>query len=228
MKKLLLLHGALSTQRQFDSFLPLLQPQFDTHTLTFRGHGENHTALGSSFFDDYAQDILHYLNIHNIEKVSLFGYSMGGYAAIYFAVNYPERAERIMTLNTKFDWNPEQVGQETALLNADKIAEKVPAYAKSLMALHGNEHWKTVLRNTTSMMEQLAQQPLLTADKLATIKHPILIGVGDRDTTASVAENLATQQQLPNAGLLVLPHTPHPFDKVNHKALALHIGNFMV
>lgn len=226
MKNLLLLHGALATENQFDTFAPLLNNQYQLHTLTFRGHGKNTTQLSGQFFEDYAEDILHYLLKHQLTKVSLFGYSMGGYAALYFAYKYPHLVDQIMTLNTKFDWNMEQVGKETALLNAEKMEAKVPAYAQTLMQQHGTENWKTVLANTKTMMEQLAQNPVLSNDKLNTITHTVIIGVGDRDTTASVTENLATQQQLPNAGLLVLPNTPHPFDKVNPEVLAMHCRNF--
>ncbi len=226
MKNLLLLHGALSTQKQFDHFKPLLENDYHIHALTFRGHGDNNTLLSGNFFEDYAEDILHYLLQNQLTKVSFFGYSMGGYAALYFANKYPEMVENIMTLNTKFDWNKEQVGKETALLNANKIEEKVPAYAQSLMLLHGENNWKNVLANTKTMMEQLAENPLLNAALLTNIKQPVLIGVGDRDNTATVAENLQVQQQLPNAGLLVLPNTPHPFDKVNIDTLALFCINF--
>ena len=226
MKDLILLHGALSTQKQFDYFAPLLENDYQIHCLTFRGHGENTTLPSGNYFEDFTEDILHYLLKHQLTKVSFFGYSMGGYAALYFANKYPDMVENIMTLNTKFDWNKEQVGKETALLNADKIEEKVPAYAQSLMQLHGTNNWKNVLANTKTMMEQLADIPLLNETILSSIKQPVLIGVGDRDNTATVAENLHVQQQIPNAAFLVLPNTPHPFDKVNFETLVLFCKNF--
>ncbi|MFN3446159.1 MAG: alpha/beta hydrolase, partial [Bacteroidia bacterium] len=102
----------------------------------------------------------------------------------------------------------------------------VPAYAQSLMQLHGTNNWKNVLANTKTMMEQLADKPVLNDAILSTIKHPVLIGVGDRDNTATVAENLHAQLQLPNSALLVLPNTPHPFDKVNFEMLVLFCKNF--
>jgi pimeloyl-ACP methyl ester carboxylesterase len=226
MKDLILLHGALSTQKQFDHFAPLLEKHYNIHYLTFRGHGENTTLLSGNYFEDFAEDILHYLLQHQLTKVSFFGYSMGGYAALYFAHKYPDMVENIMTLNTKFDWNKEQVGKETAMLNAEKIEAKVPAYAQSLMQLHDTNNWKNVLANTKTMMEQLAYKPALNDAILSTIKHPVLIGVGDRDNTATVAENLHAQFQLPNSALLVLPNTPHPFDKVNFELLVLFCKNF--
>jgi pimeloyl-ACP methyl ester carboxylesterase len=226
MKNLLLLHGALSTQKQFDNFKTLLENNYHIHTLTFRGYGNNNTLLSGNYFEDYAEDILHYMLQNQLTKVCFLGYSMGGYAALYFAHKYPEMVESIMTLNTKFDWNKEQVGKEIALLNAAKIEEKVPAYAQSLMQLHGKNSWKTVLASTKTMMEQLADEPLLNSTTLANIKQPVLIGVGDRDNTATVAENLHVQQQLPNAAFWVLPNTPHPFDKVNFEILTLFCKNF--
>ena len=36
---------------------------------------------------------MNYLDNNNLDKVSLFGYSMGGYVAMYVALNYQERFE---------------------------------------------------------------------------------------------------------------------------------------
>ncbi len=226
MKNLLVLHGALSTQNQFDEFALYLSQTYKVESLTFRGHGNNLKPLSGHFFDDYNEDILSYMLQNQLSKINIFGYSMGGYAALYFAYKYPNMVESIATLNTKFDWNIAQVSKETALLNADKIVEKVPAYAQHLMQIHGEQNWKTMLANTKTMMEQLAQQPVLTDAILNNINCPVLIGVGDRDNTATVPENTLVYKQLPNAQLMVLPNTGHPFDKVNYELLYLLCNNF--
>ncbi len=226
MKNLLLLHGALSTQNQFDDFALYLKKNHKVNALTFRGHGNNQKTLSGHFFDDYNEDILSYMVQNQLSKINIFGYSMGGYAALYFASKYPNMVESIATLNTKFDWNIAQVSKETALLNADKIAEKVPAYAQHLMHIHGEQNWKTMLANTKTMMEQLAQQPILTEALLNQINCKVLIGVGDRDNTATIIENLNIFKQLPDAQFMVLPNTGHPFDKVNYELLHLLCNNF--
>jgi pimeloyl-ACP methyl ester carboxylesterase len=226
MTNLLLLHGALGSKSQFDPFVPLLKTHFDVHAINFSGHGGNPMPLTGYTFDTFTDDILQYINKHNIEKVNIFGYSMGGYAALCFAHKHPGRIGKIMTLNTKFNWDPLSTAKETAMLNAEKMLEKVPAFANNLMVQHGLNIWKQVLQNTEQMMNSLAQQVALGTDDLKGIKCPVVIGVGDRDNTASIDENLAVCKQLPAAHFMVLPNTPHPFDKVDHTILALQCKNF--
>lgn len=226
MKHLLLLHGALGTAASFNNWKPLLAQQFNVHTLTFRGHGLNPGILSDSFFDDFCEDIINYLDVNHIEQADIFGYSMGGYAALYTALKHPNRVGRIMTLNTKFNWSVDTVGKETALLDPVKINAKVPAFAQQLMKLHGVDYWETMLDNTRQLMEQLAHQPLLTASNLNQLTQRVLIGFCDQDHTASVTENLFVTQQLPNAGLLVMPFTPHPLEKVSTDLLFPHLTHF--
>ncbi|MES2690686.1 MAG: alpha/beta hydrolase [Bacteroidota bacterium] len=226
MHNLLLLHGALGSRSQFDSFVPLLGDTFNVHTLNFSGHGGNVMPAAGYSFDTFAGDILKYIDGHGIARINIFGYSMGGYAALYFAKKHPERVERIMTLNTKFNWDPLATAKETAMLNAEKMLEKVPAFANNLMLQHGMNIWKQVLQNTETMMNNLASHVTLTDDDLQAINCPVVIGVSDRDTTATIDENLDVYKKLPKAHFMVFPNTPHPFEKVNHEALALQCNLF--
>lgn len=228
MKPLLLLHGALGTAASFDKWQPLLAHYFSLHTLTFRGHGTHPGQLSGSFFDDFSEDIIQYLDAQNLEQVDIFGYSMGGYAALYTALKHPERVGRIVTLNTKFNWSAETVGRETALLDPDKIAAKVPAFAEHLKAQHGAPYWRTMLSNTCRLMEQLANQPLLTPTALSQITQKVLVGFCDQDHTAPVADNLYVTRHIPDSGLLVLPFTPHPLEKIPPHLLMPHLTHFLI
>jgi pimeloyl-ACP methyl ester carboxylesterase len=51
---------------------------------------------------------------------------MGGYVALKTAVLHPGRIEAIVTLGTKFHWDPENASNEVRMLNPEKIEEKVP------------------------------------------------------------------------------------------------------
>src|SRR6478735_3181840 len=107
MTQLLLLHGALGSKAQFDSIQPVLQEQgFKTDAINFSGHGGFAIPMQGYNFTVFANDILQYADANKIEKLNLFGYSMGGYAALYFAKLHPERVNRIATLNVKFNWDP--------------------------------------------------------------------------------------------------------------------------
>jgi pimeloyl-ACP methyl ester carboxylesterase len=215
MKDLLLLHGALASKKQFDSLLPLLAPDFQGGAIDFSGHGGTVMhPLGYSF-PVFASDILTYLDANAIRKVNLFGFSMGGYAALYFAKLHPERVSKIFTLNVKFNWDPSGTQQEIAMLNAENMLLKVPTFANNLMIQHGMDMWKQVLQQTRDMMVSLSRQHFLADADFTVMNTPVLLGIGDRDTTSSVEETLHVYRKLKNSELLVLPNTPHPFEKIN-------------
>src|SRR6186713_1930532 len=105
MEHVLLLHGALASATQFDTFSPLLKNDFDARAIHFSGHGGSAIPSEGYTFDLFTRDMLNYADAHKIDKLNLFGFSMGGYAALYFAKLYPHRVRKIMTLNTKFHWD---------------------------------------------------------------------------------------------------------------------------
>jgi pimeloyl-ACP methyl ester carboxylesterase len=222
MQTLLLLHGALGAKDHFEPLLPLLAG-FDARAMDFSGHGQS--AMPDDFsIPLFAGDILAYLDRHGIAKTDIFGYSMGGYVALYLARHHPGRVGKILTLGTKFDWSPGAAAREAKMLDAGKIAEKVPAFAAQLERRHLD--WRSLLSKTAAMMEALGREnPLKPAD-LETIANDVTIALGDRDAMVSLEETVAVYQKLPNAKLLVVPGTPHPIEKVAMRRLAYEITQF--
>lgn len=225
MKDLLLLHGATSSSKQFDTVIPLLEKQFTIHTLNFSGHGGKPFPAEPFSIELFANDVLKRMQENNSSAIDIFGYSMGGYVALYLAKHFPEKVNRVFTLATKFDWNPTGATKEAAMLNPEKIEEKVPAFARSLESKHG-ENWKTVLIKTAEMMISLGNSPALPLNELASIKQPVLVAVGDKDTMVTLEESTTAAQQLSNGRLLVLPETPHPFEKVDPEKIASEIVGY--
>jgi pimeloyl-ACP methyl ester carboxylesterase len=228
MQNLLLLHGALSTRLQFDSLRPLLANDFEVEAINFSGHGGLNIPMQGFTFNAFANDILAYADKNKIEKLNLFGFSMGGYAALYFAKLYPNRVNKIFTLNVKFNWDLASTARETAMLDAEKMMLKVPGYANQLMMLHGIQMWKEVINQTSGMMTALSKDYLLTKEDYKQMIFPIRLAIGDRDSTSSVQETLDVYQKLPNASMWVLPNTNHPFEKINCQKLASEINEFFL
>ncbi|MFZ4797280.1 MAG: alpha/beta fold hydrolase [Bacteroidia bacterium] len=226
MSSILLLHGALNSSSQFDVLKTKLDKSHTIHLLNFSGHGGNLMPLNGLNFDLFVNDILNYLDQNNIEKINLFGYSMGGYAALMFANKYPERVDKIFTCSVKLKWDLESAAKETEFLNPEKIVEKVPAFANNLMMLHGINVWKNLLKSTSNMMMDLAKGQLLTDEDFAKFNHPILFALGDRDTTASLTDTIAVFKNVKNSQLLVLPNSPHEFTKLDLDSITHQINLF--
>ncbi|MDZ4667675.1 MAG: alpha/beta fold hydrolase [bacterium] len=226
MEKILFLHGALGSKLQFVPLMAALKDDFECHSLNFAGHGGEMIPGQGLTFQTFSQNITDYLEAQKIEKINLFGFSMGGYAALYFAHLHPTRVNKIFTLNVKFNWDPITTAKETGLLDPDKMFEKVPAFANNLMVLHGMNIWKNLLKSTSDMMKKLSETVVMSEEELKSIAHPILLGIGDRDNTSSVKETLAIFQKFQKAQLWVIPNTAHPFERIDLNQLEMMTRNF--
>lgn len=226
MMKLLLLHGALGAKKQFTEIEKALQDSFHVHSINFSGHGGEPTPVEPFSIELFASDVLKWMEMNNTSKIDIFGYSMGGYAALYIAKKYPQKIGKIFTLATKFEWNVEISGREVKMLDAAKIKEKIPKFAMELAKRHAPENWETVMAKTAEMMIKLGRKNTLSLDVYAQIENEVLVGIGDRDKMVTIEETIAVYRKLKNGRLLVLPDTPHPLEQVSVERLAYEIKKF--
>ncbi|MBN8697209.1 MAG: alpha/beta fold hydrolase [Bacteroidetes bacterium] len=225
MEQLLLLHGAIGAKDQLEPLKLQLNSQFIVHNINFSGHGSE--ALPQQFsIEQFAKDVITYLDKHAIQRVNIFGYSMGGYVALYLAKHYPERVKKAMTLATKFLWTAEIAQKEVKMLNPEVIAEKLPAFAKTLESRHQPNDWKVVLQKTAAMMLKLGEQNTLSLTDYSSIDQPVMISIGDKDSMVTLEETIAVYRQLKNAQFMVLPNTQHPIEKVDINRLSAEIRSW--
>lgn len=224
-KSLLLLHGALGAAEQFKNWPAQLSSQFEVHTFDFEGHGPR-AAERPFRMEHFAENIISFLDENGLEQVALFGYSMGGYAALTAALQHADRFSGIFTLGTKFAWDPASSAREVKMLNADVIAEKIPKFAQALEARHSGIGWREHLKHTADMMVALGESPILTPEKLATIQIPVRITLGDRDNMVSLEESAAAFKSLPQSQFQVFPETQHPIERVSAARIAQALGEF--
>ncbi|OWY25147.1 alpha/beta hydrolase [Sphingobacteriales bacterium UPWRP_1] len=221
----ILLHGALGNAQQMQPIADLLKSQYQVFTLNFAGHGGTPFAGEQFTITGFAEEVLAYMEANSLEKAHIFGYSMGGYVGLYLARQFPDKVTKVATFATKFLWNTNSAAKEAGRLNPDKILEKVPEFARKLQEQHG-EQWKQVLERTAAMMLNLGVQPDLPLEETVHITIPVLLGLGDRDTMVSLEETGIVYRMLPEGQLLVMPNTPHPFEKVNMQRLATELSIF--
>lgn len=212
---LLLLHGALGSRTQLEPLKEILMAEFDVRTLNFTGHGGEIFGTSPFSIDLFTNDLLNYINAHNLAEIDIFGYSMGGYVALNLAKLYPKRVGRIFTLATKFAWSAETAAKEVKMLNPIAIENKVPAFAKALEERHTPQDWKVHLAKTAELMLNLGNGAALSAREFSTIQHPVVITVGSKDRMVGQKESETIANAIPNARFELLEGVPHPIEKVD-------------
>ena len=222
---ILLLHGALCTSSQFESLIKRLKPYFDVHALDFSAH--THTPYdGVLDMNVLVKDIAQYFNNIAGQPCHIFGYSMGGYAAVTFAMGHPERLGKIMTLGTKWDWNPASSAKDVAMLDPSIMADKLPSYVVKLQSLFGENNWINVVEKTAELMLDLGHGTALVEDDFNNIDTDVLIlrGSEDRMVTAESSEEVASW--LKNGKYQEIAGFPHPLERVDIDVLAQEIIKF--
>lgn len=227
METILFLHGAIGAAAQLQPLADRFRDSYTVHALDFSGHGGK-ACTGNTFsISLFAHEVLGFMNLNGLEKVSIFGYSMGGYVGMYLALHHPDRIGKVVTLATKYQWDEAIAARETQMLNPEKIEQKLPAFAATLKERHAPNDWKEVLKRTADMMLSMgADNPLKSSD-YAAITTPTLILLGDRDKMVSLDETVAVFKSLPNAQLGILPGTAHPIEQVNLHTLQSIVKEFL-
>ena len=227
MSNILLLHGALGAKSQFAELEKMLTNDYPVHSVNFSGHGGEPIPSEPFSIKMFAQDILHYLDENKIDKINIFGYSMGGYAAMYLARHNPSRVGKIFTIATKYLWNEEISAREVKMLNYDKMKEKIPAFIRDLEKRHAPQDLKTILNKTAEMMINLGKDSELKPEDYPLIEHDVIVGLGDSDKMVTIQETLDVHNNLPNGRMIVLQNTPHRFEGIKTGQLADEIKRYM-
>lgn len=222
MRKIILLHGAIGASDQMEPLVHDLKKRgVQCYSFNFSGHG------GAPFLDEFGieqfmNELENFMKLNDLIRPDVFGYSMGGYVALYLAKQKPELLGNIITLGTKFDWTPETSQKEIKQLDPKLIKEKLPKFADSLKRKHGN-NWELLLQKTAAMMVNLGNDNLLC--DLSEIENRTLIGLADKDSMVSVEETVSAYKQFKNGSMYMLPNTKHPIESVNVDLLASIISN---
>lgn len=213
---ILLLHGALGSATQLSVLKENLKKEgAQVYTLNFSSHGGLPGAARGFGIEVFAEEVLDFLNRHSLQRVHIFGYSMGGYVALWLAHHHPEKVSSIATLGTKFDWTVGAAEKEVKKLNPEKIAEKVPGYAMVLEERHHPEDWKMLMNKTANMMIDLGIKPLLVPGILRSIQTKTLICLGDADDMVDRTYSEEVAGLLPNADFKLLPATTHLIERTD-------------
>jgi 2-succinyl-6-hydroxy-2,4-cyclohexadiene-1-carboxylate synthase len=95
---LLLLHGFTGSSRAWDTIRPQLAAGAQVISIDLIGHAQSASPPEASRYtlESCAQDLLALLDELQLDKIDLLGYSMGGRAALHFAVHAPQRINHLV------------------------------------------------------------------------------------------------------------------------------------
>ncbi len=119
-KPIIFIHGYPLDHTIWLPLIPELQKHARLILPDLRGHGQSPAPVGVYSMELLAADILTLMDEMGLEKAVIAGHSVGGYIALHFARDYPERlAGLVLVASHCFSDPPEQ--KQNRLDTAEKV-----------------------------------------------------------------------------------------------------------
>ena len=165
---LILLHGNGEACGYFQGQIEEFSRLYHVYAIDTRGHGK--TPRGDKPFTirQFVDDLLGFMDEHQIEKTHLLGFSDGGNIALIFAMQYPDRVNRLILNGANL--NPKGVKRSTQLPIeiGYKIAKKFAGKSDSA-------------KFNAEMLGLMVNDPNVDPEELAKIKAKTLVIAGTKD-----------------------------------------------
>jgi esterase len=95
---LIILHGFLGSLDNWRTVSRRLSDSYKVYSVDLRNHGESpHSDLMN--YPIMAEDLLEFLDEHNLPEANLLGHSMGGKVAMQLATGYPDRVSKLIVVD---------------------------------------------------------------------------------------------------------------------------------
>ena len=200
---LILLHGngedCAYFTRQIDSF----SENFHVIALDTRGHGQTPRGEAPFTIRQFAEDLLAFMDQHNIEKAHLLGFSDGGNIAMVFALAHPERVDKLILNGANLDASGVkrkiQIPIEIGYRIAKFFARKSPKAKKN-----------------AEMLGLMVNDPNVNLEELSRIQNQTLVIAGDNDMIKDKHTRLIAKS-IPHAELCII-HGDHFIANKNPEA----------
>lgn len=99
----LFLHGWLGSWRYWFPTMDLVSNHFRTYSFDFWGFGDSRGQNTHESIQNYSDQVIRFMDVLGIDKVTLIGHSMGGMVALKTAINHPKRISRVAAVGAPID-----------------------------------------------------------------------------------------------------------------------------
>lgn len=240
----ILMHGLLGSSRNWRSVAKELSNHFILHCLDLRNHGNSFHDEDASI-SQMAEDLLRYIDHHNIPKLILGGHSLGGKVAMSFACKNPSRVMKLIIAdiaprNYPIDHHiptlDSLLSVDLTTLSSRKEADEILSASISNWAFRqflltnleqvGNIFkWKPNIRALRDSIEQLSSNPLVDGDQFAGLTLFIRGGKSGYLRSEHIPK---IKQYFPTAKIEVLPNAGHDVHVEDRPGFLATLDQFLI
>lgn len=235
---LIFLHGYLDSWFSFSGVLESLPANYHAIAITMRGHGDSDKPLQGYEMEDFAADIIAFMDHFGYSRATFVGHSMGSVIAERLAIDHPDRVKKLILIGA----SARVVGNVllTEVLDAVAGLEDPIPYEFVYEFQAGtapNPISSAFIDGIVSETEKVpariwrdALEGLLRADyteEVSKIQAPTLLIWGGGDAIFSAAEQQDLLDRIAGSQIAVYPNLSHSVNWEQPRLVALEIDLFM-
>ncbi len=187
---LILLHGNGENCDYFQGQTDEFARFFHVYAIDTRGHGK--TPRGNAPFSirQFADDLLDFMDAHQIGKAHLLGFSDGGNIAMIFAMKHPDRVNRLILNGANLDAKGVKPSVQIPIEIGYRIARMFARISQTA-------------KLNAEMLGLMVNDPNVLPEELVKIQAKTLVIAGTKDMIKDEHTRLIAQS-IPDAQLVIL------------------------
>lgn len=222
---LIILHGLFGSLDNWQTVARKLAEHFSVYVVDQRNHGASpHSEVFN--YQVMGEDLLEFMDSHDLHKAHLLGHSMGGKTAMQFALSHPERTEKLIVADiAPKAYPPWHVPIFEALLSldlsryrsrkeiGDALASGIPeAQLRQFLLKNlatnpdGSYRWKINLKGIYANYDALSGE-LATGGR--TFEGPTLFIRGEHSDYILDSDEVSIRQIFPKAQFSIIQNAAH-------------------
>lgn len=153
---IIFLHGGGLNAHTWDLVCLMLRHEYHCLALDQRGHGDSEWEPTSDYsFDTQVRDIEHFVEKLNIKHPLLVGHSMGGFAAMGYAIRHAATLAGLILVDVAPELNPEGSVRIREFVSQDRVLESVDAFIERALKFNPHRNRELLRRSLLHNLRQL-------------------------------------------------------------------------
>lgn len=187
---LILLHGNGESCEYFKNQIDAFSVFYHVYALDTRGHGKTPRGERPFTIRQFAEDLLGFMDEHQIDRAHLLGFSDGGNIAMVFAINHTDRVERLILNGANLDARGVKPLTQIPIEIGYRIARKFASRSDGA-------------RRNAELLGLMVNDPNVPVKELARIRARTLVIAGTRDMIQERHTRLIAER-IPDAELAII------------------------
>lgn len=210
------IHGWMEDHSMWNSQIEYFSKKYRAIAYDQRGHGRSDKPKNGYSIKTLSYDLYNFTQKLNIGKFTLVGHSLGGMAAMVFALEHPENVSKLVLVSTG-------AKSDTSMRIMLWVLIRALPYSIFADGSVDFKYYKPSKQIKAEAVDRALRTPKYAAceclrefstnydirDRVSSIKVPTLIIVGNKDTSTPVVMSRYLRREIEGSKLVIIPDSKH-------------------